>query len=331
MKMPACLFSVFSFLFGVTAAWAIPAGFNVQGRLTDANGVNKDGTFSVKFSVFETNSGGSPKWEKSMTSVVVKNGNFQVVLAGADDSSNQLEEKVKDLGEAYVELKVGNDPPLVPRQMLLRSPFSAPAVVSGQNDVLIEAVTGRIAMRTGNAERVTVSNDGNVGVGSSNPDKKLVVAGDAAITGSISAGNLVGAVVYFAGPGCPSGWLLLDGSTLPASGIYKPLSDQIAYIYGGSGANFVLPNLSDGAFIRSTGGKALPLGKKQDDAFQGHRHGMETYQRTGAGFNLASGNFPEGKDTKYTNSTLTDGAYGPVKVDSETRPRNYAMLPCIKY
>ena len=103
--------------------WAIPSGFNVQGRLTDANGVNKDGNFSIKFSVFANDIGGTPVWEKNMASVVVKNGNFQAILQGEGENSVQLESAVKDLEAAYVEMKIGAEPPMVPRQPLLRSPL----------------------------------------------------------------------------------------------------------------------------------------------------------------------------------------------------------------
>ena len=322
MKMPACLFLIFMFLFGVTAAWAIPAGFNVQGRLTDANGVNKDGTFSIKFSVFETNSGGSPKWEKTMTSVVVKNGNFQVVLAGADDNSNQLEEKVKDLGEAYVELKVGNDPPLVPRQMLLRSPFSVPAVVSGQNDVLIEAVTGRIAMRTGSAESLTVSNNGNVGIGTNSPEEKLSVAGNLAVNGAISADNLVGSVMHFVTAVCPAGWIAADGRTVVDSNYPK-----LAAAMGKTGS-FALPDLR-GVFVRGwDSGEREPngidngraLGSYQEDDLKSHSHGGTLKFATGQFINFTSSHWYGA----YVGPTDTFGG-------TETRPKNISLLTCIKH
>lgn len=132
----------FLFLAG-TNLWAVSAGFNIQGRLTDPNGVNKeDGDYSIKFSVYANDIGGSPVWEKNMPdantntpAVHVQNGNFQVVLQG--EGKNQagapvlLENAVKDLAAAYLEIKVGSENPLVPRQQLLRSPFSPPIKFTG--------------------------------------------------------------------------------------------------------------------------------------------------------------------------------------------------------
>lgn len=42
MKMPACLLLCAMLLSAATSVWSIPAGFNVQGRLTDASGVNNE-------------------------------------------------------------------------------------------------------------------------------------------------------------------------------------------------------------------------------------------------------------------------------------------------
>ncbi len=194
-----CVF-VWALLFlSVTNLSAIPAGFNIQGRLTNANGINENGDFSIKFSIFPAASGGTPVWEtkSDMPPVQVQNGNFQVVLRGEGigigGTRVQLEDVVKDLADAYVEIKVGSDPALAPRQLLLRSPFSSADKVTGKGDVLIQsdsqaAGSGLIAMRTGNTDRVTILNNGNVGIGVVNPTNALEVAGNAAFGGSVDIG-----------------------------------------------------------------------------------------------------------------------------------------------
>jgi len=328
MKDLKCALFFGIMLFAGAYAWAIPAGFNIQGRLADANGINKDGTFQIKFSVYSGDIGGTPVWEKSFNSVVVKNGNFQVILQGQGDNSAQLETAVKDLEAAYVEIKVGTEAPLVPRQPLLRSPFASSDKIVSKADVLVQSDSqssgsGLITLRTGSADRLTILNNGNVGVGNNAPDKKLVVSGDAAITGNLSAGNLVGAVMFFAGAACPAGWLQLNGAALQASE-YPGLFAQIGYLYGGSGASFLLPNMTDGSFIRATGGNAAPVGAKQADAIISHTHttpSLGYYRDYGPGRyglnDYAPGNVP-------TNSQNPPGA-------AETRPLNYSMTPCIKF
>ena len=254
--------------------WAIPAGFNIQGRLTDANGVNKDGTFQIKFSVFAVAEGGAAVWEKAMSTVTVKNGNFQVILQGEGDIGGQLEDAVKNLITAYVEIKVGTELPLVPRQPLLRSPFGPSTV------------------------------------------------------------NLVGAVMFFAGPACPSGWILANGAVLPGSGIYSELVAYLQDIYGVVGQ---LPNMVDGTFIRATGGNSAALGTKQGDAFQGHTHEYiyPAAAWTGTGDAVYMGR--KAGDASWLGITANRTTiqsmpgYGTARANTETRPLNYAMTPCVKY
>lgn len=90
MKTLNCVLAWGLLFLAGTDLWAIPPGFNIQGRLTDANGINKNETFSIKFSVFATATGGSPAWEQTQ-SVLVQNGNFQVILQGQGDGEPQLE------------------------------------------------------------------------------------------------------------------------------------------------------------------------------------------------------------------------------------------------
>jgi microcystin-dependent protein len=51
-----------------------------------------------------------------------------------------------------------------------------------------------------------------------------------------------GAVIAFAGSSTPTGWLLCAGQSLPTAS-YTALFGAIGYTYGGSGANFSLPDL----------------------------------------------------------------------------------------
>lgn len=330
MKMLQLVFGFAIALGTVANLWAIPAGFNLQGRLTDANGVNRDGTFLIKFSIFANETGGASIWEVTKD-VKVQNGNFQIVLAGPRDegSHETIENQVQGLNAAYVEIRVGSEQQLAPRQQLLRSPFSALSVAS-EADVLVQSDsnatgTGRIAIRTGNNDRVTILNNGNVGIGANNPDKKLVVAGDASITGNLSAGNLVGAVMFFAGAACPGGWLLADGSLKPKSS-YPELASYLGNIYGETATDFGLPNMTDGSFIRGTGGNAANIGVKQTDIIRYHTHtegNFVNYNDPG----VAKGSNGYTRGVASTQQTLDMSPAG----GAETRPLNYAMTPCVKY
>lgn len=264
------LISTFGLVFFLgTALWAIPPGFNIQGRLTDMSGVNRDGAFQIKFSVFSVAEGGIAVWEKTMSSVMVKNGNFQVILQGEGDVGGQLEDAVKNLDTAYVEIKIGTEPPLVPRQPLLRSPFSVP--------------------------------------------------------------GFVGAVMYFARLDCPNGWVPADGRAIPRSGDYKDLFLALGTTFGqGNGTTtFNLPDLR-GMFVRgwdSGGGAARNLdagrtfGSYQEDEFKSHGHSyLNPLDLNGSGGS-------DGPGHHHNASYIETGSKG----GNETRPKNLALMPCVRY
>jgi hypothetical protein len=122
LALAACL------LLGGTYAGAVPAGFNVQGRLTDSNGVNRDGTYSMKFTIYDAPTGGVQKWTKT-SAIAVHNGNFQTVLA---DVAGQPPLSDVFAGDSrYLEMQVlsgagisAPEPPLVPRQQLVSVPYA---------------------------------------------------------------------------------------------------------------------------------------------------------------------------------------------------------------
>lgn len=156
-----------------------------------------------------------------------------------------------------------------------------------------------------------------------------------------------GMVMTFAGDFAPAGWLKANGAAVSRT-VYAKLFAAIGTRYGaGDGRNtFNLPDFrgefprywDDGRGVDA--GRAL--GTLQLDAIQRHNH----YLGTSSGENLNNG-LP-GVDDKYwqmnggnyapatghiaiTHDTGTD-AYGRVggRFAGETRPRNIALLACIK-
>lgn len=129
MKMLWRIFTFATILFPSVNLWAIPAGFNIQGRLTDAKGVNRpENSLSITFSIYDTPTGGTAIWSVTRNAKL-QNGNFQEELGGADLNDVDLEGAVRNLQDAYVEITVGGEPALVPRQRLLRSPFPSTNMV----------------------------------------------------------------------------------------------------------------------------------------------------------------------------------------------------------
>jgi microcystin-dependent protein len=66
---------------------------------------------------------------------------------------------------------------------------------------------------------------------------------DAQVYANEQATVLIGSVIMYAGATAPANWLICDGRSLATTGTYAKLFNIIGYAFGGSGANFNLPNL----------------------------------------------------------------------------------------
>jgi microcystin-dependent protein len=78
---------------------------------------------------------------------------------------------------------------------------------------------------------------------------------DAQVFANANAGVPIGSITMFGGAAAPANWLICDGSSLDTT-TYAKLFAVLAYTFGGSGANFNLPNFS-GLFPTGTGVNAI--------------------------------------------------------------------------
>jgi len=136
-----------------------------------------------------------------------------------------------------------------------------------------------------------------------------------------------GAVQAFAMNSAPAGWLAADGTAVSRS-TYAALFSAIGTTYGaGDGSTtFALPDLR-GYFVRGSGtngdgAAAGTFGAKQSDDFKAHTHTTTSGGSNGP-MALFSGNGPAAQYLAGTASGSTGG--------TETRPKNIAMLYCIKH
>jgi len=100
---------------GVTAD--VSAVIPIQGRLTDANGNPLNGTYSIRFRLYDATSDGSVVCEDT-NSVEVTNGLFNSEIGGSCDSSDI------DGRQLYLGIKVGTDDEMVPRQAIYPVPYA---------------------------------------------------------------------------------------------------------------------------------------------------------------------------------------------------------------
>jgi hypothetical protein len=134
-----------------------------------------------------------------------------------------------------------------------------------------------------------------------------------------------GAVMPFAMNSAPTGWLAADGSNVNRT-TYAALFSAISTTYGaGDGSTtFALPDLR-GYFVRGSGTNsdstaAGTFGAKQADELKSHSHTVYGFQ---GGVFGSTGLFLSGASGTNVTSESTGGA--------ETRPKNIAMLYCIKF
>lgn len=170
----------------------------------------------------------------------------------------------------------------------------------------------------------------------------------------------VGSVVYFAANSIPLGYLKCDGG-LVSRYQYERLFQVIGYTYGGSGDNFRLPDLR-GEFIRGfDDGRGVDSGRQfatlQDSTNKSHTHALSAagehnhnisdpghrhrvpsggsvgssirYETSGPAYYSA-----QNTDLATTGITITAAPNHTHSIDSngaaEARPRNVALMPCIK-
>ena len=75
---------------------AIPKTLNYQGKLLDSSGMGLNGNYTMIFSLYTSESGGSPIWSETITNITVNRGLFSVELG----ASNAFDTSV-DFSETY--------------------------------------------------------------------------------------------------------------------------------------------------------------------------------------------------------------------------------------
>ena len=152
-------------------------------------------------------------------------------------------------------------------------------------------------------------------------------------------------VLYSSNTNIPNGFLRCDGSALDKTA-YAALFAAIGYTYGRSGDKFLLPNFSDGKFMRGTGGNAAALGAAQQDAIRNitgkfqtsaEEFYSETNQNTknhrgwGAFQRYDAQGLRPTVTTVGKNLAYDFDASRVVPTANENRPLNMAVVVLIKY
>ncbi|MGE4069842.1 MAG: hypothetical protein AB7E72_01550 [Lysobacterales bacterium] len=157
------------------AADAVPPLMNYQGILTDASGQPLSaGRYLLTFNVYDVPSGGTAVWGPQEIAVDVVDGYFNVVLSvdstGGDSISSAFLAEPR-----YIGIRVDSGGEILPRQQVLSAPYVIQAERAAHADTA-ESVVG-----TSNI----FPSDGNVGIGTLEPERKLDVIGDSHFSGNV--------------------------------------------------------------------------------------------------------------------------------------------------
>ncbi|MBP2632152.1 MAG: hypothetical protein H6Q70_2780 [Firmicutes bacterium] len=149
--------------------------------------------------------------------------------------------------------------------------------------------------------------------------------------------NPVGTVNYFARQFPPEGWLLCDGREVSRD-VFADLYNMVGISFGtGDGkTTFNLPDLR-GEFIRGLDeGRGIDSDRKfgsvQTDTLKKHNHYFfETNLDPTANGDSTDADVPCCMDTGGMATATSDHRFVSNTGDTETHPRNVALLACIKY
>ena len=141
-----------------------------------------------------------------------------------------------------------------------------------------------LRIATNNSVKMSILENGNVGIGETSPTETLHVNGNVKITGSIDVGSSgfdvsSGFILPFGGGTAPSGWLECNGQVVSRS-TYSALFAIIGTIYGaGDGSTtFAVPDLQGRVIVGQGGNTALRTPTDLEDV--GDTFGSQTHTLT---------------------------------------------------
>lgn len=221
MKRVTCiLFLLWVMLVPITLVSAqvnpAPQLMNFQGRLTKPDGTPvPNSNYAIRFSLWNALSGGTEKWNQTINNVTVTNGTFAVLLNVGTGPADLF------AADRWLEIKIGKDAPLTPRQQLVsvafalkantvpdgsitgakiaNSTITADKLANNALNNLSWLLSGNVAsashflgttnsqplvFKTNNTERMRLLANGNLGIGTDSPGALLHVNGSAKINGN---------------------------------------------------------------------------------------------------------------------------------------------------
>jgi hypothetical protein len=222
-----------SALLGWTPVQAqVPGLINYQGQVTDAAGAPlATGTYTMHFRIFSVATGGSAIWGPQSfdgtagtgkgAQVPVVDGFFNVILGPQDTTARNLTDAF-GAADRYLEITVGANPPILPRQRILSAPYALKAnQVADGSIVTASLADGAVTGGKIGGTTIGTSNLADSAVTSAKIADQTIVPAD--ISSSHSLLNKTSGTIY----------------ELPSQGGSPPLRFHMAELNGVANANAV--------------------------------------------------------------------------------------------
>ena len=120
-RMASLCFLAMALLLPVRGYADVPQQISYQGAITDDFGDSLDGSYTMVFSIYAVDSGGTPLWWEQQT-VTVTDGIYNVLIC-QDPVGNPFPANLFD-GQRWLGVRVGSDAEMTPRQPLTSVPFA---------------------------------------------------------------------------------------------------------------------------------------------------------------------------------------------------------------
>lgn len=335
-----CLLGIVLLTRSAASGAQVPGLVNYQGRLVNSNGVPlATGDYELHFSLWDAATGGTQVWGPQHfdntpghghgAKVPAMQGWFNVILGPVDTTGASLTDAF-NATNCYLEIRVGTNPPVLPRQQILSAPYALRSGKAQQAEIASLAVLAETANTALQADIANVAR-----------------RSESAHTATNALNGLpAGSILPFAGSTEPPGFMACDGRALRSED-FPHLFAAIGQSWGsGGGANdFNLPDLR-GVFLRGIdGGRGLDpesgarssinggnsgnnVGSYQPDSFQDHVHSTDLNPRND--WPTSGSGATRVVSTEAGGGRLTQGAANG-RVSSETRPKNAYVNYIIKY
>lgn len=145
-----------------------PKFINYQGKLTNTSGTPLNGAYTMAFTIYDAETGGTSQWTETQSPVAVSNGIYNVILGSGTDGKPDTGDDVKIPASVFygeqrwLGVTIGSDSEMTPRMRLTSVPYAITADNLGGGYAYIDS-TGNINIG-GNGGRGTliIAHNGNI-------------------------------------------------------------------------------------------------------------------------------------------------------------------------